>query len=42
MLLHAVVLFTMLAPSQNIGQVVQKDAIPAIDDPKFVSAEDGD
>ncbi len=42
MLLHAVALFTMLAPSQKIVQVVQKDAIPAIDDPKFVSAEEGD
>jgi hypothetical protein len=42
MLLHAVVLFTMLAPSQKIVQVVEKDAIPAIDDPQFVSAEEGD
>ena len=42
MLLYAVVLFAMLAPSQKIVQVVQKDAIPAIDDPKFVSAEQGD
>lgn len=42
MYLQAVVLVTLLAPSQKIVQVVQKDAIPAIDDPEFVSAQEGD
>ena len=42
MFLHAVILYMVLAPSQKLVQVVQKDAIPAIDDPKFVSAEEGD
>ena len=42
MFLQALVLATLLAPSQKIVQVVEKDAIPAIDDPKFVGAEEGD
>ena len=42
MFVEALVLATLLAPSQKIVQVVEKDAIPAIDDPQFVSAEEGD
>ena len=42
MFLYGLGLYTMLAPSQQIVQVVERDAIPAIDDPQFVSAEEGD
>jgi hypothetical protein len=43
MLLHVAVLLTLLAPVQKkVLQIVAKDAIPAIDHPKFVSAKEGD
>lgn len=43
MLFHSIVLWTLLAPAQaKLVQVVPKDSIPAIDEPQFVSAQEGD